>query len=242
MTPPSTTPVGPARIEIHGLVKRYNAQPVLKDLSLTVDDQELCVLVGANGAGKTTLLRIIATLIRPDAGEVLLGGIPLSASPSLRQKIGYVGHQSLFYSDLTASENLRHYARLYHLAEPEAAVRQSIVAAGLTQHQHKPLRTYSRGMQQRLAIARALLHDPAILLLDEPYTGLDQEAAQDLDERLRSLHAPGRAILVAAHRPQRLLGIATHIAWLQEGNIAQQIPVERLAEAPKLYGYLQEAK
>lgn len=158
------TPSTPAQIEIRGLTKRYNRQTVLRDLSLTVADGDFCVLVGANGAGKTTLLRILATLVRPDAGEITIGQESLWQDPATRQKLGYVGHTSLFYSDLNAMENLRHYARLYGLPDAERRAAESIQAAGLAPDQAKPIRTYSRGMQQRLAIARALLHDPAVLL------------------------------------------------------------------------------
>ncbi|MCB2213945.1 heme ABC exporter ATP-binding protein CcmA [bacterium] len=229
-----------ARIEIRGLSKRYQYQPVLDELALTVDGGDLCVLVGANGAGKTTLLRIVASLVRPDAGEVIAGGYTLAHGGFYRRQIGYLGHQSLFYSDLNAVENLTHYARLYHLADVADRVAQSIGSVGLTVHRDKPVRTYSRGMQQRLAIARTLLHDPAVLLLDEPYTGLDPEAAQFLDDRLRQLRAPNRAILIAAHRPQRLLSIASHVAWLREGRIAQHLPVARLGEDLALSAYLKE--
>ena len=209
---------------------------------MTVSGGEFCVLVGANGAGKTTLLRILATLVRPDSGEIKLDGKLLFPNPCLRQKIGYLGHQSLFYGDLNACENLYHYARLYNLLNPKEVVQQSIDSAGLVPHQYKPLRTFSRGMQQRLAIERALLHDPALLLLDEPYTGLDQEAAEHLDDRLSRLRTPDRAFLVVAHRPQRLLKIATHIAWLREGQIAQKIPTDHLSEIPDLYRYIREVK
>lgn len=229
------------RIEIQGLVKRYHYHPVLNHLSMTIDDGSLCVLVGANGAGKTTLLRILAALVRPDKGQIRLGGVAMANDPPLRRKLGYVGHQPMFYQDLSALENLLHYARLYQLAHPSEKVHEGIALVNLTQYQHKPVRAFSRGMQQRLSIARALLHDPDILLFDEPYTGLDQEAALLLDERLRNLHQPGRTILVAAHRPQRLIPIASHIAWLKDGHIAPYIEISRLNENPELQDYLQEA-
>ncbi len=230
-----------ARIEIRSLSKQYHYRPVLNGLDLTVNGGELCVLVGANGAGKTTLLRIVASLVRPDAGEVLAGGYTLADGGVYRRQIGYLGHQSMLYSDLNALENLRHYARLHHLADVPGVVARSIESVGLVPHQHRPVRTYSRGMQQRLAIARTLLHRPSVLLLDEPYTGLDPEAARFLDDRLRQLRGPSRAILIAAHRPQRLLSIASHVAWLREGRIAQYLPVARLREDPDLLAYLQEA-
>lgn len=230
----------PFQVEINGLVKRFNRQPVLNQLSLTLNEGDFCLLVGDNGAGKTTLLRIIAGLVRPSQGDVTLCKSSVSGDPLLRRLIGYVGHQPMVYQDLSACENLRHYARLYQLGDVEAAVTQAIQAHRLTAHQHQPVRNLSRGMQQRLSLARATLHDPAILLFDEPYTGLDQEAASFLDDALRRCHGPGRIILLAAHRPQRLLSIASHVAWLKEGRICAHIPVEELPETPELNSYLQE--
>lgn len=230
-----------ARIVLTGLVKRYHNRPVLDRLSLTLEGGQFCILVGANGAGKTTLLRILATLTRPDEGEIQFFGEAWESSSALRTRIGYIGHQPMFYLDLTAAENLRHYARLYHCDDSEEHIQTALHAAGLENDQHKPVRTFSRGMQQRLSIARALLHDPEILLLDEPYTGLDQPAAQSLDRRLRGLHSPERIILMAAHRPQRLLTIATHIAWLQNGVISHHLPVGEQHTVPTLQAYLQES-
>lgn len=228
-------------IEMRGVIKKYQYQPVLDRLTFTINDGEFSVLVGANGAGKTTLIRIAATLIRPDAGTCLIAGEPAAGNPHIRRTIGYVGHQPMFYQDLTAFENLCHYARLYHLSDAEERAAEGIRLVGLTPHLQKPVRTFSRGMQQRLSIARALLHNPKILLFDEPYTGLDQEAAQFLDQQLTQLHQPGRAILLAAHRPQRLKSIATHIAWLKNGQISEHIAMDRLSETPDLERYLQEA-
>ena len=227
-------------VEVRGLVKQYHFRPVLDQLSLKLQKGDFCVLVGANGAGKTTLLRILATLARPNHGQVIMDGLPLSASPSIRGSIGYIGHQPMFYEDLTALENLLHYARLYSISQPERRIKEAIKASGLEQFQERPVRTFSRGMQQRLSIERSLLHDPKILLFDEPYTGLDQEAAQFLDHRLEQLHSTGRVILVAAHRPQRLVPMASHIAWLQDGKISHHLPTSQLKTSSELLAYLQE--
>lgn len=229
-----------ARVEIRGLIKRYHYQAVLNDLSLNLPAGDVCVLVGANGAGKTTLLRILATLVRPDAGEVLLNGNLLTESSALRGMIGYLGHQSMFYGDLNAIENLTHYAHLYQI-ENDDLILSSIRDVGLEAHQEKPLRSWSRGMQQRLSIARALLHNPALLLLDEPYTGLDQEAAQMLDARLINLRQEGCTILIAAHRPQRLLSIASHIAWLKDGKIYTHVSMDQVFANPELHDVIREA-
>ena len=228
------------RIEIRGLVKRYHHQPVLNQITLTLNDGDFCILVGDNGAGKTTLLRILAGLVQPTQGEITMGGASPVGNPDLRRLIGYVGHQPMFYQDLTAEENLHHYARLYQIQDADAAVTHSIAGVGLTLQKSQPVRILSRGMQQRLSLARALIHNPTILLLDEPYTGLDQDAAIFLDNSLRSLHTPGRTILLTAHRPQRLLTMASHIAWLRDGQIYQHIPINNLHEAPQLSCYLQE--
>jgi len=228
-------------ITIRGLVKRYHFRPVLNSLTFNLKDGDFCVLVGANGAGKTTLLRILAGLAQPNQGDVLIDGLALKSSPNTRKAIGYIGHQPMFYEDLTALENLWHYARLYGINQPKTQIAAAILASGLGAFQDLPVRTYSRGMQQRLSITRALLHDPKILLFDEPYTGLDQEAAQGLDQRLQSLHTPGRVILVAAHRPQRLIPIASHIAWLQNGKISNHLKTSQLETATELLATLQEA-
>jgi heme ABC exporter ATP-binding subunit CcmA len=228
-------------ITIRALVKQFHIQPVLNQLSLTLEDGDFCVLVGANGAGKTTLLRILATLSRPTQGQVLIHGVPLHATPTIRQTISYISHQSMFYEDLTALQNLRHYAKLYDVNQAEKKIAEGIRASGLKPFQNRPVRTFSRGMQQRLSIERALLHDPKILLLDEPYTGLDQEAAQLLDQRLQDLHTSHRVILVAAHQPQRLIPIASYIAWLQNGVISHHLPTSELKTSSELLAYLQEA-
>jgi heme exporter protein A len=235
----ATTKSPAVRIEIHALSKRYHLQPVLNQLTITINDGDLCLLVGDNGAGKTTLLRILAGLVRPSQGGVTICGVSPSDDPHLRRMIGYVGHQPMVYQDLSAYENLRHYARLYPLDDAEATVEGAIQALKLTAYQHQPVRTLSRGMQQRLSLARATLHNPSIMLFDEPYTGLDQESASFLDERLQTLNQPGRVILLAAHRPQRLLKIASHVAWLRDGKIYQHIPVGSLINTPELNSYLQ---
>ena len=230
----------PLRIDVQGLVKRYHHQPVINQLSLTIKSGEFCLLVGDNGAGKTTLLRIWAGLVRPSQGCVSLCGSGSAADPPLRHLIGYVGHQPMVYPDLTANENLRHYARLYQLQDVEACASQALQSLGLTAYQDQPVRTLSRGMQQRLALARATLHNPAILLFDEPHTGLDQAAASTLDDILQSWHTQERIILLAAHRPQRLLSIASHVAWLRDGQVSTHIQIADLPGAPALNSYLQE--
>ncbi len=227
-----------ARIEIRGLTKRFHYHAILDHLSLTINEGDFCVLIGANGAGKTTLLRILAGLIHPTEGEIIFGSGQITNGPNLRRHIGYVGHQSMFYQDLTAAENLMHYARLYRLSEVDKAITNGLNTSGLDQYRNQPVRTFSRGMQQRLSLARAMLHEPEIMLFDEPYTGLDQEAAQFLDKKLKALNQPNRTILMAAHRPHRLLPMASHIAWLKAGKIVEHLPISQLHKSPALKRYL----
>ncbi|MDF1520656.1 MAG: heme ABC exporter ATP-binding protein CcmA [Brevefilum sp.] len=222
-------------------MKRYHTRPVLNKLSINVDAGALCILVGDNGVGKTTLLRILAGLVRPDSGEISIGKSGSSRESQHRRMIGYLGHQSMLYQDLNAIENLTHYARLYHLPEAEMIVSESIRSVGLEESQYQMVRTYSRGMQQRLSVARSLLHDPEVLLLDEPYTGLDKQGAQFLDKRLQSLHQQAKTIFLAAHRPHRLLSFASHVAWLKDGLIVEYSSVADILGKSDLAVYLQES-
>jgi heme exporter protein A len=230
-----------SQIVVKDLVKKYHARPVLNHLFITMDKGALCILVGDNGVGKTTLLRILAGLVRPDSGEIAIGNSSSSREPQHRRMIGYLGHHSMLYQDLNAIENLTHYARLYQLTQAEKIVSESIQSVDLKKSQHQMVRTYSRGMQQRLSVARSLLHDPEVLLLDEPYTGLDKQGAQFLDMRLQSLHRQGKTIFLAAHRPHRLLSFASHVAWLKDGAIAEYSPVQDIPGHPDLAAYLQES-
>ncbi len=229
------------QIVVKNLLKRYHTKPVLNQLSINIDAGALCILVGDNGVGKTTLLRILAGLVHPDSGEIAIGNSGSSREPQDRRMIGYLGHQSMLYQDLNAIENLTHYARLYRLPQANMIISELIQSVGLEKSQHQMVRTYSRGMQQRLSIARSLLHDPEVLLLDEPYTGLDKQGAQFLDKRLQSLHQQGKTIFLAAHRPHRLLSFASHVAWLIDGMIAEYSPVQDIPRHANLAAYLQES-
>lgn len=216
-------------IEARGLVKVFGSKAVLRGLDLIVDPGEFVVLVGPNGAGKTTCLRILATLARPTAGSVRLGGFVLPGQASeARRLLGVVSHQPLVYGDLTAEENLRFYARLYDLPSPAARAAEALVEVGLADRRRDVVREFSRGMQQRLAIARATLHDPKILLFDEPHTGLDQDAAQMLDELLRQIASSGRTILMTSHDLLRAAELATRVDILSRGVVEASLQGEEL--------------
>ncbi|NLX11842.1 MAG: heme ABC exporter ATP-binding protein CcmA [Chloroflexi bacterium] len=212
-----------AIIEVGKLVKTFGVNPVLRGLDLDVPRGQFLTLLGPNGSGKTTLLRILAALARPTSGTVRIGGWDLPAEASqVRAQLGVVSHLPLLYDTLTATENLMFFARLYDLPAGERGDRIEAVLrrVGLWRRANDVVQTYSRGMQQRLAIARAILHDPAVLLLDEPYTGLDQDAAALLDELLREVAIAGRTVLMTTHDLRRGHALADRIAILSRGKIA----------------------
>jgi heme exporter protein A len=219
-------------IKVRRLVKSFGIHPVLRGVELDVPRGEFLTLLGPNGAGKTTLLRILATLSRPTSGEVRVGGWPLpEAAARVRPHLGLISHQTLLYGELTAAENLRFFARVYHLGAAEGRMQEVLEAVGLAGRQHDLVESFSRGMQQRLAIARAILHEPEVMLLDEPYTGLDQSAAAMLDELLRSVATAGRTVVMTTHDLARGLASCDQVAILSRGKIAFQGRSEGLASA-----------
>ena len=209
-------------IEIRGLVKAFGFLPVLRGLDLSIERGTFLALLGPNGSGKTTLMRILGGLSKPTAGQVAIGGwnLPQEAG-AVRAQLGVVAHQPLLYDELTAAENLRFYGRLYGLRPEALAERVPVVLArvGLAQRAGDVVRTFSRGMQQRLAIARAILHEPHVLLFDEPYTGLDQDAAQMLDLLLQDVARDGHTIVMTSHDLNRALNLSTRVAILSRGKI-----------------------
>jgi heme exporter protein A len=207
-------------IAVQSLYKRYGRKPVLRGLDLAVQPGEVLALLGANGAGKSTLMRIISGLAKPERGEIRLSGVTFAqAGYELRRYIGLVSHQPFLYDNLSGEENLSFFAAMYDLATPEARIEWVLRAVDLWNRRRDPVRSYSRGMAQRLAIARAILHNPPVLLLDEPDTGLDQSSAQLLHDLLRDLGASNRAILFSTHNLERALEWADSICILQNGKI-----------------------
>ena len=225
------------RITLERVTKVYGRQRALAGVTLELRAGAICGLLGQNGAGKSTLLAILATLLRPTSGEVRYGSVPHArAARGLRGAIGFVAHDSFLYADLTGRENLRLFARLYGLAEPAARAEELIVRVGLQAAQDRVVRTYSRGMQQRLALARALVHDPRLLLLDEPFTGLDRAAVAMLKELLLEQQAAGAILLLVTHDLEIAAELCGHLAILKGGKVAHD---ERLA-APLGYAELTE--
>jgi ABC-type multidrug transport system ATPase subunit len=227
-------------ISIRNLTKRYGVVPALRGLNLDVARREFLALCGPNGSGKTTLIRILAALARPTGGTVQIGGWTLPAEAAyVRAHLGVVSHLPLVYDTLTAEENLLLFARLYNLPRDQRRERVEAVLrrVGLWRRAGDVVRTYSRGMVQRLAIARAILHDPAVLLLDEPYTGLDQDAAALLDNLLGEVGAGGRTIMMTTHNLPRAHRLADRIAVLSQGRIVFDTPCSQVesGDLPALY-------
>ena len=214
----------PARtIEIHKLVKSFGHQAALRGVDLSVAEGEFLALFGPNGAGKTTLMRIVASLTRPSAGTIQVRGEDLAkAATSLRRHIGLISHNPLLYADLTPDENLRFFARMYDLTDAGSRIDAVLDQVGLAARRRDPVRTFSRGMVQRLAIARAILHDPSIMLLDEPYTGLDLQAADMLRAVLQDLAASNRTVILTTHNLEQGLEMCDQAAILHRGRIAWQ--------------------
>ncbi len=225
-------------IKISKVVKTFGHRVVLRGVDLTIPEGEFVTLMGANGAGKTTLMHIIATLSKPSAGTVSIGGYNLAESASeLRRFIGLVSHKTLLYDDLTAEQNLRFYARMYDVPAAGSRIEAVLRQVGLWGRQQDPVRTYSRGMQQRLAIARAILHNPPVLLLDEPDTGLDQHAADMLGELLQMVGASQRTIVMTTHHLERGLALGDRVVILAKGKIAYDVKRQgiSLSEAREQY-------
>jgi heme exporter protein A len=221
-----------AVIEIRHLTKSFGSHVALQGVDLTLSEGEFLTLVGPNGAGKTTLIRILAALSRPSAGEVWVDGYNLAVGAAeVRQRVGFISHQPLLYGDLTAEENLRFYGRLYSLPDLPARVDEVLAQVGLLARRRDPVRAFSRGMQQRLSIARAILHRPAVMLLDEPYTGLDQQATAMLDEVMRAVGTATRTVLMTTHDLDRGLAMSDRVAILSSGRLVFQAPRSDLDEA-----------
>lgn len=205
--------------ETRALVRRFGRRRAVDGVALQIGRGECLALFGPNGAGKTTLLRLLAGLLRPTAGEVRLLGVPLTGDASAqRGRVGLISHQSMLYDVLTVEENVRFAARLYGLPDPQEATARAIRRLGLEGRALTPVRALSRGWQQRVSIARAIVHDPSLLLLDEPYTGLDVAGSRSLTDLLVSLRDDGASLALVTHSIDEGLALATHAAIMLDGS------------------------
>jgi heme exporter protein A len=227
-------------ITVKKLVKRFGLKTILRGVDFEVQPGEVVALLGPNGAGKTTFLRILASLSRPSVGEVSISGYKLpQEAAQVRARLGVVSHLPLLYGDLTAEENLRFYARMYNIPDYELRVTEVLEMVGLDARRRDLVRTFSRGMQQRLAIGRAVLHDPDVVLFDEPYTGLDQDASSMLDEVLKTVAAKGRTVVMTSHDLARAEDLATRFDILSRGIISASASRKEMKKTNLLMFYRQ---
>ncbi len=210
-------------IKVEGLTKSFSNHLALRGIDLEVRRGESVVIFGPNGAGKTTLIKVLATIMNPSSGRILVDGLSLkNSAEEIRRRIGVVTHQTFLYSNLTAYENLEFYSRMYDVPRRKERIHEVVAMVGMTSRLHDCVGTLSRGMQQRLSIARSLLHKPAIMLLDEPETGLDQQAISMLWETLQTEGEGKRTIFLTTHNLERGLEVGERLLILNRGKIVYE--------------------
>ncbi|MFC1971184.1 ABC transporter ATP-binding protein [Chloroflexota bacterium] len=210
-------------IEVQGLTKSFGHHLALRGLDLKVIPGEAVVIFGPNGAGKTTLIKVLATIMNPTSGKILIDGLSLkNYAEDIRRRMGVITHQTFLYSNLTAYENLEFYSCMYDVPIPNERIGEVVEMVGMTSRLHDRVGTFSRGMQQRISIARSLLHKPAIMLLDEPETGLDQQAISILQEALQIEDGGKRTIVLTTHSLERGLELGNRIFILYQGRFVYE--------------------
>ena len=211
----------PPTLEAAGLTRLFGRRRAVHDVRFALDAGEALALFGPNGAGKTTLLRLLAGLLRPTSGEAVIGGASARSHAETRGRVGLISHQTMLYPALTSLENVEFAARLHGLPAPREAARRALETIGIAERAESFVKTLSRGMQQRVSIARAIVHQPAILLLDEPYTGLDAAGAAALTGMLRGLRGSGSTMVLVTHNIEEGLAIASHAGVMMRGELAR---------------------
>jgi ABC-type multidrug transport system ATPase subunit len=231
------TPAAAGIISVSGLVKQFGRFAALRGVSAEFDAGKFHVILGENGAGKTTLLRALAGLTHPTRGTISISG---KAPRDACREIGYMAHPSLLYDEMSGLENLRYFARLYDIAG-DSCCEQTIRSVGLDPELSRPVGKYSQGMRQRMSLARAILHDPKILLLDEPFSNVDVHSAREMVGLLRGMRDGGKTIFVVTHQAALLEGVADEFVWMQAGQIVDRtcdLAPDHLASDPSRAGEL----
>ncbi len=220
-----------AVVEADSIARAFGARRAVDGVSLRVQSGETLALFGPNGAGKTTLLRLLGGLLRPSGGSARIGGEKVPGGAELRRQIGVISHRTLLYDALTARENVEFFARLYGVLSPRDAAMRSLERMKIADRANTPVRALSRGMKQRVSIARATVHEPRVVLADEPFTGLDASGARALSALLEELRAAGAALVLVTHNIEEGLSLATHASIMHRGKLLKSEPREAIDES-----------
>ncbi len=216
-------------IEARGMVKKFGFKTALRKVDLFLKKGDCLALFGPNGAGKTTLIQILCSLMLPTSGKVVIAGFDTRYDrEDLHKIIGLIAHDSFLYNNLTAAENLYFYGRMYNVPQLNEKIEELINLVGLSQYMNDQVQTFSRGMKQRLSVARAIIHDPAILFLDEPYTGLDQQGIEDLKQLLIAFRNQGKTIILTSHNLYRGLELCNQVGILKSGALIYREDIAKI--------------
>jgi heme exporter protein A len=227
---------GPPVVEVAALTRAFASRLAVAGVSFSLAAGECLALFGPNGAGKTTLLRVLAGLLKPTSGTARISGIPLPGGSLARSRVGLISHHTMLYDALSPRENVSFAARLYDIRDPRARVDDVLTRMSMLERADTPVRFLSRGMQQRVSIARAMVHSPQIVLADEPYSGLDDSGARALTSLLRELRAAGTSIIIVTHNLAEGLSLATYAAVMNRGKFVRYDGTDRID--PAAYGTL----
>jgi heme exporter protein A len=220
-----------AVVEADSIARAFGARRAVDGVSLRVQAGETLALFGPNGAGKTTLLRLLGGLLKPSGGSARVGGEKVPGGAAVRRQIGLISHRTLLYDALTARENVEFFARLYGVESPRDAARRSLERMRIADRADTPVRALSRGMKQRVSIARATVHNPTVVLADEPFTGLDVAGARALSDLLAELRSSGAALVLVTHNIDEGLSLATHAAVMNRGQLLRSEPRASIDES-----------
>lgn len=213
-------------LELRNMTKMLGDKLILRNITLTLEKGEILAVIGPNGAGKSTFFKCTVGLLQPTSGEILLEGKKVNKnSAEVKQKIGFLGHESFLYSNLSPLENLKFYGKLYKVKDLDRKANELLKEVGLHLFRDMPIRSFSRGMMQRLAIARVLLPNPEILMLDEPHTGLDQEAMALLNTIIKNKRDNGKSVLIISHDFEQVHALADRVTVLKKGRIISAMPL-----------------
>jgi heme exporter protein A len=222
------TPAAVPIVEVNELARAFGPRRAVAGVSMSLSAGECLAVFGPNGAGKTTLLRVLAGLLKPTSGSARVSGIELPGGALARSRIGLISHHTMLYDALTPRENVSFAARLYGIHEASARVDDALGRMSMLDRANTPVRALSRGMQQRVSIARAMVHSPQLVLADEPYSGLDDSGARALTALLQELRAAGAAIVIVTHNIAEGLSLASRAAVMQAGRFVRQDPADRI--------------